>query len=308
MKNNKLKNSAIQLDPNWVTGFTDAEGCFTVSIYSSDLKSKLKWRVIPCFQIELHIRDYHILEALQSYFNNVGNIYIKSKSANYQIRDINSIINIVIPHFENYPLFSQKYNDFIVFKKMIELIKNGDHLNNCGIEELISLKSILNRGISDNLNLVLKEKEKTVLIKPDLHIPNYIDNYWLAGFFSGDGCFFVNISKAKDCKKGSAIKLSITLTQHIKDKHLLEKIAKSLKCGSVYTHGKDTVVLKVSHFNEIIDVIIPFFNQYPIKGTKSLDFLDFTGVALLMKDGLHLTWQGFNEIKKIKSNMNKNRK
>jgi hypothetical protein len=52
-----MVKNGYSLDPNWVTGFTDAEGSFTISIYKNKIHDKTKWRVQAYFQIELHIRD-----------------------------------------------------------------------------------------------------------------------------------------------------------------------------------------------------------------------------------------------------------
>jgi hypothetical protein len=41
-----------------------------VSIFED---GKFKWRIIPSFQIELHIRDYDLLLQIKSFFNGVGN-------------------------------------------------------------------------------------------------------------------------------------------------------------------------------------------------------------------------------------------
>ena len=55
------------------------------------------------------------------------------------------------------------------------------------------------------------------------------------------------------------------------------------------------------------DKIIPFFEKYPIKGVKALDYADFCKVAELMKNKAHLTEHGLEEIRKIKSGMNRGR-
>ena len=55
------------------------------------------------------------------------------------------------------------------------------------------------------------------------------------------------------------------------------------------------------------DIIIPFFDKYPIIGMKALDFADWCKTAELMKNKAHLTPQGLEEIKKIKQGMNKGR-
>lgn len=55
------------LDPNLITGFTDAEGCFMISIYKNKIYDETKWRVQASFQIELHIRDLDLLLQIQSF-------------------------------------------------------------------------------------------------------------------------------------------------------------------------------------------------------------------------------------------------
>jgi hypothetical protein len=59
---------------------------------------------------------------------------------------------------------------------------------------------------------------------------------------------------------------------------------------------------------DITDKIIPFFNKYPIKGVKLNDYLDWSKIHSLMVNNLHLTNEGLEIIKNIKSGMNKNRK
>jgi len=67
------------------------------------------------------------------------------------------------------------------------------------------------------------------------------------------------------------------------------------------------VGLQITKISDIVDTIIPFFEKYPILGIKDLDFTDFKKVAYLVKTKKHLTSGGFNEILKIKSQMNRNR-
>jgi hypothetical protein len=129
----------------------------------------------------------------------------------------------------------------------------------------------------------------------------------LSGFFSGDGCFFVNTPVARNCVLGYTVKLSLNITQHLRDKILMEKIAETLMCGNVYKHSEEAVVLKISTFKDINDDIIPLFNKYPIKGVKYLDFKDLCSVALMVRNKMHLTVEGLDEIRRIKSGMNKGR-
>ena len=70
-----------------------------------------------------------------------------------------------------------------------------------------------------------------------------------------------------------------------------------------------SVNLQITKFSDIVNIIIPFFNQYPILGVKSLDFLDFQKVCDIIKTKEHLNSPlGLKQILKIKSGMNQNRK
>jgi len=57
----------VQLKPYWVTGFTDAEGAFTIVI-DKVKKRKLGWRIQSKFQVCLHVRDLPLLLKIQQIF------------------------------------------------------------------------------------------------------------------------------------------------------------------------------------------------------------------------------------------------
>lgn len=54
----KFSHLESKIDPYWVTGFVDAEGCFSVIIVILD---SLKWKVKISFEISLHEKDKEIL-------------------------------------------------------------------------------------------------------------------------------------------------------------------------------------------------------------------------------------------------------
>ena len=55
------------MNPVFVTGFSDAEACFTLSVVRNK-ERKVGWRVNHSFQITLHKKDKALLEQIQSYF------------------------------------------------------------------------------------------------------------------------------------------------------------------------------------------------------------------------------------------------
>jgi hypothetical protein len=50
-----------------------------------------------------------------------------------------------------------------------------------------------------------------------------------------------------------------------------------------------------------------FFQNYPLQGVKLLDFNDFCKIADFMKNKSHLTSEGLEQIRHIKSGMNRGR-
>ena len=80
-------------------------------------------------------------------------------------------------------------------------------------------------------------------------------------------------------------------------------IAESLGCGIISSNDK-YVSLKVAKFEDIRTKIIPFFKEYPMIGIKNLNFEDYCIIMDKVESGVHLTPEGFEEIRKIKEGMN----
>jgi hypothetical protein len=74
----------------------------------------------------------------------------------------------------------------------------------------------------------------------------------------------------------------------------------------IYT-TENAVNFQITNFTDIMNIIIPFFEQYPIEGIKKLDYVDFQTVGDLMLNKEHLTQSGLDKIIKIQSNMNRSR-
>jgi hypothetical protein len=110
-------NSVLRLNPWFVTGFTDAEGSFMILIRkrSQAKNSSVPYSVEAVFQIKLHMRDKELVDSLQSYFG-AGRIEIDNKLRAYGIiiSSLDQLINNVIPHFDSYPLKTQKLADYLL--------------------------------------------------------------------------------------------------------------------------------------------------------------------------------------------------
>jgi hypothetical protein len=90
---------------------------------------------------------------LQEFFGGVGTLRHDktSNSIKYTVSDMNSLINVIIPHFNKYPLLTQKAADFALFVQIVNLRKTGAHLTMNGLKTIINLKASMNLGISEKL-------------------------------------------------------------------------------------------------------------------------------------------------------------
>ena len=128
----------------------------------------------------------------------------------------------------------------------------------------------------------------------------------MTGFTEGEGCFLINLQNSPRNKLKERVKLTFSLTQHLRDEALTRSLIKYFHCGNVYKN-RETFEYRVTKFSDIENKIIPFYKKYPILGVKLKDFEDFCKAAELMKNKAHVTKDGLEKIRKIKAVMNTGR-
>ena len=304
VKSNSTKVNHPSLDPNWVTGFTDAEGSF--GVYISQKKGTKYWSIVPSFEIGLHSKDLATLYKIKDYFG-VGSISIRKTRAfaSFKVSSISDLKNKIIPHYTNFPLQTQKRVDFNLWVKIINLIDCKEHLTVDGLNKILELKSALNRGLSKSTAELtnVKALDRPLFLVSSL---KRINPMWIVGFTDGDGSFSIGIIKQGNDK--FQVRPRFRLTQHIRDAYLLRVIGEYLGCGKVYIRSNGLACdLEVHNLPDNMDKIIPFFETNSLVTEKLKDFKDFTLVAELIKNRDHLTPEGLAKIIEIKSNMNMNR-
>jgi hypothetical protein len=53
---------------------------------------------------------------------------------------------------DRYPLLTKKYADFMLFKEVVSLMKQKEHLNLGGLKKILAIKASINLGFSNQLN------------------------------------------------------------------------------------------------------------------------------------------------------------
>lgn len=110
---------------DWLSGFTDGEGCFL-----------LHWQRIrhvgtARFLLTLRHDDRPILETIQSFWKcgilgyekpNVPHSPNTKPRSFVHVNHLSHLMQIVIPHFERYPLRAKKARDFVIWRQGVEFL------------------------------------------------------------------------------------------------------------------------------------------------------------------------------------------
>lgn len=220
-------------------------------------------------------------------------------------------LNVIVNHFERYPLLTKKREDFMLFAQIVTLINQKEHLTLSGLHEIISLKASMNLGLSTFLKTAFPDI--TPAIRPkrsDEELLNSnIDPNWMVGFTAGEGCFSIRITKSSTTKTGFQVQLRFNITQHSIDKVFMNSLVNFWGCGKVFLRFRENKVdFQILKIKDLSEKVIPLFQSIPLQGVKSKDFADFCKAAEIMKVKGHLTNEGLDQLHKLKVGMNTGRK
>lgn len=125
----------LTLDNHWLAGFTQADGCFHISVVKSKTHKtgysvKLEYSLKQNDKLPLDLL-YKILQKgnLSQYHTGIW-CY---KSTGFQTAF--ALIN----YFDKFNLFSSKYTSYLKFRKVYIMITEGKHLEEKGVKKIISI-------------------------------------------------------------------------------------------------------------------------------------------------------------------------
>lgn len=90
------------LNPWWVTGYTDAKGCFMMNTAKAKT-AKLGYTVRFIYQISIHTSDIVIFQRLKENFNNKGEAFEAAGYVHFKVTNFKDLQEVIIPHFSAYP-------------------------------------------------------------------------------------------------------------------------------------------------------------------------------------------------------------
>ncbi len=134
----------MDLNPWYVTGLAEGEGCFSVS-FSLRAKLNVGIETRPSFSISLNRRDVALIKAVRGFFKCGGIRYSKSdRTFKYEVRNISDLVKQIIPHFEAYPLMGEKKEDFVKFREISRMVRANLHLSKKHLTEIINIAYAMN--------------------------------------------------------------------------------------------------------------------------------------------------------------------
>jgi hypothetical protein len=134
----------------WVVGFVDGEGCFSVPIFRNP-STRLGWQVQPTFSVVQGGRSVHVLHELERFFG-CGKVCLNRRHDDhredlyrYEVRKLGDLERRIIPFFEEHPLRTAKRAEFERFREIVREMGRGSHLSASGLARIARIAETMNR-------------------------------------------------------------------------------------------------------------------------------------------------------------------
>jgi len=126
----KIINQKFAMSSGYISGLTQTDGSFFCAIILST-KHRFGLQFRPKFTITADLDSKYVLDQIQLFFN-CGKITVNNKNhtAEFEVVRLEELKNIIIPHFNNYPVFCAKLHAFNLFEIIVTALINKEKKNN----------------------------------------------------------------------------------------------------------------------------------------------------------------------------------
>jgi hypothetical protein len=140
---------------------------------------------------------------------------------------------------------------------------------------------------------------------------------WVIGFVDGEGCFSIGFVRQPDrprrrgYKTGFQVSHEFAVTQGASGVACLEALREYFGVGVVIpnrrydNHREHMLRYVVRRRQDLLEMIIPFFQKYPMRSPKQQNFEKFARCVELVSAGRHKSVKGLIEIAEIVQTMNR---
>ena len=130
----------------YISGYVDGEGCFSVSFSKRD-KFLVGWETKPSFSVSQNEDRAQTLFLIQKILKcGFMRRDFSDKTLKYEVRSLEGLIKHIIPHFDKYPMVSNKQKDFQLFKQVCFLMQKQLHKEKKGLQKIMHLAFQMNPG------------------------------------------------------------------------------------------------------------------------------------------------------------------
>ncbi len=128
----------------YISGFVDGEGCFCVSFQPSR-RHRLGWEARPSFSVSQNADRAELLFAMRDKWQ-CGFIRPdrSDNTLKFEIRNVQSLVDVVLPHFRAFPLFSSKQADVESFSRVCIWMHEGQHRTIEGFMKIVKVAMNMN--------------------------------------------------------------------------------------------------------------------------------------------------------------------
>jgi hypothetical protein len=302
-------NHTFKLSPGYISGLTQSDGSFFCSmILSKRHLFGIQFR--PKFSITADLNSKYVLDSIQIFFD-CGSVIINKKNhtAEYVVEKFSDLYNIIIHHFNTYPIYCAKLHAFELFSTIVEKMISKKNRNLEGRRELLKLALSMNvssnrkenrLNILFNLLNIIEDKDKQLIPNNKTSINSYLTDDTIAGIIDGDGSVYISFQKDGNIHTGFSI------TTDKLSRPLLEEIQKRFDgIGSIRVGRKKELVYTVKGLNQIIEILIPFIDKNPLYSERQNHYDKFKQISLILKEEQPLSLNRKLEIIDLAYNMNK---
>ena len=137
---------------------------------------------------------------------------------------------------------------------------------------------------------------------------------WIVGFVDGEGCFSIAINPHAEMTSGYQVQAEFAVTQSVLNISVLQIILNRFQCGKIQrnpridNHHEDLAIYRVRKLDDLVNVIIPFFESNVLQTTKRSQYEGFCKVVCMMRKRDHLSTAGLQTIRDIAGGMNQRAK
>ncbi|BAU23500.1 endonuclease [Caldimicrobium thiodismutans] len=124
-----------------------------------------------------------------------------------------------------------------------------------------------------------------------------LNPWYVTGLCEGEASFSVSFNLRNKLNVGIETKPSFSITLNRRDLELIKEIYKFFGCGGIrYSRPDRCYKYEVRSVNDLVEKIIPHFEEYPLQGAKKRDFELFKKICLMVRANLHLSFKYLPEI------------